>query len=223
MGAQVLPFVLLFCSPLLAILINGEFRPCSYSALLWLLSNGTKYIHQKHFTKFFFCQDCLLLWSDPQVPDRTVCHYILRTSGLFTALYSDEKSRFQLATLAPLCEVISRADKRAARGGSKGTNYPRCLDGWQRGQQQRANLCRETHLREEDEARSQISRLQAPERFTESMAQCAASVSSLKANDGKTSEINNEVVRMRGAHKSHEDHNAAPPATRFPREESGQT
>lgn len=124
-------------------------------------NTSTKSISQS----FFFCQDCLLLWSDPQVPDRTVCHYILRTSGLFTALYSDETSRFQLATLAPLCEVISRADKRAARGGSKGTNYPRCLDGWQRGQQQRANLCRETHLREEDEARSQISRLQAPERF----------------------------------------------------------
>lgn len=111
------------------------------------------------------------------------------------------QAAFQLATLALLCEVISRADKRAARGGSKGTNYPRRLDGWQ---QRRANLCGEISLREEG-------------------AECAAPPSLLKANDRKTSEINNEVVRMRGAHKSHEDHNAAPPATRFPGEESGQT
>lgn len=153
MGARVLLFVLLFCSSLLARLINGKFRPRSSSTLLWLYLNltgrntSTKSILQSFFF-FFFVKIVCYSGASPRPPDRTVRHYILQTSGLFTALYSDETSRFQLATLAPLCEVISRADKRAARGGSKGTNYPWCLDGWQHGQQQRANLCREIHLSE---------------------------------------------------------------------------
>lgn len=116
MGAQVLLFVCFFCSSLLAILINGEFRPWSSSALLRLLSSckqQDEIRRPKAFCKVFFS------FSRLSVPlDGTTCHYFLWTFRLFTALYSDETSSFQLATIALLCEVISRADKRVARGGS---------------------------------------------------------------------------------------------------------
>lgn len=104
-----------------------------------VLSNRMKSIDQKNFTKFSVKIVCgSVVPSSPQI--RLYVIIFPEPSGYFLHFTVTKQAAFQLAILALLCEVISRADKRAARGGSKGTNYPQCLDGWQHGQQHWAKL-----------------------------------------------------------------------------------
>lgn len=208
----------LFSSPW--ILINGEFRPWSSSARLWLLSSckqQDEIYRPKHFTKFFFFVKFVCGSPVPLRPQ----------SGLHVIIFSEPWGYLLHFTV-----TLSIGNRRPSLWG----NFPR----WQKssqGRKQRDKLSsvsrrvamrattkgkplqRNTSERGGRGAWVKSYDCRPAERFVES----TASGSSLKANNRKTSEINNEVVRMRGAHKSHEDHNAAPPATRFPREESGQT